>query len=94
MKFTIEITDKAQLAGIAAAREARNAGLTPVLDAEGKALPIEGNKDYIATDAAYVQFVMQSAAESYAKSYGLDGDMLAAQEKAVADKRARLDAMK
>jgi hypothetical protein len=63
--FTVTITDPAHLAGITAAREAKNAALN--LD-EGQAR--EGHPDYIATDAAYVQFVMAKAAESYANQYG------------------------
>ena len=48
-----------------AARAAYNEGLTV---AEGETL--EANPDYIATDEAYVQFVMGRAAESYAAQYG------------------------
>ena len=57
MTFTIEITDPAHLAGITAAREARNASLS------------EDSADRLNTDAEYVQFVMASAAESYSKQY-------------------------
>jgi len=57
MTFTIEITDPSHLAGIAAAREARNASLP------------EDSNDRLNTDAEYVQFVMASAAESYSKQY-------------------------
>ncbi len=59
-KFTVEITDKAQLAGITAAREAYNASLP-----EG-----EDSPEPLADDAEYVQFVMGRAAESYALQYG------------------------
>ncbi len=59
-KFTVEITDKAQLAGITAAREAYNASLP-----EGEDAP-----EPLADDAEYVQFVMGRAAESYALQYG------------------------
>lgn len=80
-KFTIEITNPASLSGITAAREARNATLTPQMSAEVKdkdgnvtkpsaPLPISTHPDYIGTDTGYVQFVMASAAESYAKQYG------------------------
>lgn len=55
--FTVSITDPAHLAGITAARNQHNADL-----AEGEPT--------IDTDEAYVQFVMASAAESYAKQYG------------------------
>ena len=59
-KFTVEITDKAQLAGITAAREAYNASLP-----EGDDAPAP-----LANDAEYVQFVMGMAAQSYANQYG------------------------
>lgn len=55
--FSVTITDAHQLAGIAAARDAYNAALpegAPTID----------------TDADYVQFVMSSAAQSYANEYG------------------------
>lgn len=65
MTFEIEITDADQLAGITAAREAYNAALAV---AEGETW--EEHPDYIATDAAYVQFVMERAAASYANQYG------------------------
>jgi hypothetical protein len=55
-EFTIEITDARHLAGITAAREARNA-----------AVPED---EQLETDAEYVQFVMTGAAESYANQYG------------------------
>ena len=64
-QFTVTITDPAHLDGLTAARAAYNEGLTV---AEGETL--EANPDYIATDEAYVQFVMGRAAESYAAQYG------------------------
>lgn len=54
-KFTIEITDEAKLAGITSAREAYN--------------EVNPN-DPIETDEGYTQFVMDSAAESYANQHG------------------------
>lgn len=66
MTFEIEITDTAQLAGITAARSAYN---TTLAVAEGEA--VEDHAGYIATDAAYVQFVMERAAASYANQYGV-----------------------
>jgi hypothetical protein len=65
MTFEIEITEAAHLAGITAARAAYNETLVV---AEGEA--VEDHADYIATDAAYVQFVMERAAQSYANQYG------------------------
>lgn len=52
--FTIEITDADKLAGIAAARAMYN---------ETAETPLN-------TDAEYMQFVMDKAAESYANQYG------------------------
>lgn len=66
--FTVTITDPSQLAGIAAARGEHNTNLAPALDGAGQ--PITPNPNAIATDADYVQFVMQSAAVSYANHYG------------------------
>jgi hypothetical protein len=61
-QYTVTITDPAHDAGITAAREAYNA-----------ALPIDQDPPpvLLATNAEYVQFVMASAAEGYAKQYGL-----------------------
>jgi hypothetical protein len=84
MKFTVEITDPAKLAGITAARAAHNAALPdafeevevePAVEAsegvEAKAAVTERRAvtpkpGTLATDAAYVQHVMDKAAESYA----------------------------
>lgn len=74
--FSITITDPAHLAGIAAARAAFNDALSlaPAQGEEGgedyvPAQTLEAHPDYIATDEAYVQFVMGRAAESYAGQY-------------------------
>ena len=65
--FTITITEPAHLAGITSAREAYNAALPGAFDSAGQPiLPAPGT---LATDAAYVQFVMAKAAESYANQY-------------------------
>lgn len=65
--FTVEITDESHLAGITAARSAYNAVLAETIkDEEGNDIP---NPDLIADDAAYVQFVMSKAAESYSRQY-------------------------
>lgn len=73
MKYTIEISDDHCKGGIGPAREAHNAGLTPEREAndagEMVAKAIDTHPDYIATDEAYVQYVMCRAAESYAKTY-------------------------
>lgn len=66
--FSVTITDPSQLAGVTAARAEHNANLAPVLDDSDQ--PMEPNPNAIATDADYVQFVMQSAAVSYANHYG------------------------
>jgi len=57
--FTVTITEQADLDGITWAREQYNNSLPK--DEEGN--PI----DPLADDAAYVQFVMSSAAHSYAQ---------------------------
>lgn len=57
--FTVTITDPVHLAGITKAREAYNASLPDGHDPANE----------IATDEAYVQFVMAKAAESYAGKY-------------------------
>jgi hypothetical protein len=69
--FTVEITDADKLAGITAALTRHN-------DDKLKTLALaEGDEGYqaaydalglIVTDADYVQFVMDKAAESYAKA--------------------------
>ena len=69
MDFTVTITNASKLAGITAAREAYNNSLPATIDDPenpGQTIP---NPDLIATDAAYVQFVMDKAAESYSKQY-------------------------
>lgn len=76
MIFTITITEDQHLAGITAAREAFNACLSvaPAQGVEGEegyvpAQALSDHPDYLATDDAYVQFVMSKAAESYAKQH-------------------------
>jgi hypothetical protein len=81
MKFTVTITNPAELAGIAAAREAYNAALPDeledVLDADnkptGEKRPIEPKPGTLFNDAEYVQFVLWRAAQSYAKQYQTGG---------------------
>jgi len=77
MTFTITINDPSHLAGITAARGAYNStlSLTPASGVEGEegyvpAQALEDHPDFIASDQAYVQFVMSKAAESYARQYG------------------------
>lgn len=55
MTFEVEITEPSHLAGITAAREAYN--------------ETAAEDEQIETDAAYVQFVMSRAAESYARQH-------------------------
>lgn len=59
-QYTITLDDPLKVAGITAARAQYNAGLQ--LD---KGQAVEDHPDYLATDAAYVQYVMDRAAESY-----------------------------
>lgn len=93
MQFTITITDPAKLAGITAARLAHNAALPdvrkPILDKEGKPtgeqVIVSPKPGTLATDAEYVQHVMDKAAESYAVATQSPESRLAA-------KQAELDA--
>lgn len=62
--FTVTITDMHELAGITAAREDHNANVDPAGD------PSLFANQTIATDADYVQGVMENAAKSYAVQYG------------------------
>lgn len=63
-QFTVTITGASALAGITAARNAYNATLGETDEQR------QAHDDYIATDAAYVQFVMSRAADSYATQHG------------------------
>lgn len=69
--FTVTITDAHQLAGITAARNAYNAALPATLpDPNNAGAVIVDPAAIVQTDAAYVQFVMGMAAQSYQKQYG------------------------
>ena len=94
MDFTVTINDPSHLAGIKEARERANASLTPEKNEDGSNKPINTHPQYLATDAAYVQATMARAAESYAKSYGLVEEIVAAKEVEVAAMRAKIEAMK
>lgn len=88
--FTINITDPAYLAGISAARAAANSSLTLERDERGDVKAIETHPGYLATDASYLQHVMESAAASYAKTYDVSDEAIAAMEtKLAAMKSAR-----
>jgi hypothetical protein len=60
MTFTIEINEQSHLDGITKARQAHNASLA------------DDSADYINTNEEYVQFVMESASESYSKQYPIE----------------------
>lgn len=67
MKFTIEIVEPSQLAGITAARLFRNSQLAQtVINESGQEI---ANPELIESDDAYIQFVMLGAAASYAEQY-------------------------
>lgn len=66
MEVTLNITDQRHLAGITAAREARNAMLP---DGAG-VWPADPN-GLCETDDAYVRFVAVQAAESWANQHGV-----------------------
>lgn len=69
--FSVTITDTHQLAGITAARNAYNAAVPATLpDPKTPGAMIQDPAALMATDAAYVSFVMGMAAQSYAKQYG------------------------
>jgi hypothetical protein len=71
MQFTIDIPDPAKLAGITFAREAYNAALPEeYVEVEGARVAVTPKPGTLATDAEYVQFVMDKAAESYARQHG------------------------
>lgn len=64
--FNVTINDASLLAGITAARTARNESLPQTIKEGESDIP---NPELILTDAAYVQWVMEKAAESYKKQY-------------------------
>lgn len=67
--FTVTITDLSSLTGVTRARNSYNAALPRALDNSGKVIsPTPGTLN---TDNDYIQMVVNKAAESYAKSYGL-----------------------
>lgn len=76
MQFTVTITDPTKLAGITAARAAHNVALPDVFedvkDKDGKptgeCIAVSPKPGTLATDAEYVQMVMDKAAESYARA--------------------------
>lgn len=92
-RFTVEIADPAALAGIAAAREARNSILAQRKADSGDDAPIEAHPEYLASDAAYVQFVISAAAASYARQYGLTPSEIEKAETDLAARKARLAGM-
>jgi hypothetical protein len=89
-RFTVEITDPAALAGIAAAREARNATLAQRKADSGDDAPIEAHPEHLASDADYVRFVISGAAASYARQFGLTPSEIEKAEADLANKKARL----
>ena len=66
-------------------------GLVQLLTPTGERVD---HPDYTPTDADYMQWVGIKQCESYAKAYGLHEPTLAAEEAAVAAKRAKLESMK
>jgi hypothetical protein len=89
-RFTVEITDPAALAGIGAAREARNYILAQRKADGGDDAPIEAHPEYLASDADYVQFVISGAAASYVRQFGLTAQEIEKAEADLANKKARL----
>lgn len=67
--FNITIDNTSFLNGITAARDSYNTLLpATIIDSSGNEIV---NPDLILTDEKYVEFVMNRAAESYAKQYGV-----------------------
>lgn len=69
MKYTINIESPDHVAGITAARAMKNSEIPETRTIDGKEVPREKHPDFISTDEAYLQFVMVSAAKSYATQY-------------------------
>lgn len=67
--FNVTIDNPSHLAGITAARDARNTSLPQTIADPGNPEQQIPNPDLIATDEAYVQLVMAMAAESYARQH-------------------------
>ncbi len=68
MDFIFSTADTHKLAGITAARTAYNATLPQTILANDVEEP---NPALLATDQDYVQFVMDSASQSYANQYNV-----------------------
>jgi hypothetical protein len=67
--FTITIEDESSLAGITAARDAYNLTLQAEVDDVANPGTMIPNPAILNTDEQYVQFVMGTAAQSYARQY-------------------------
>lgn len=95
--FTVTINNKAHLAGLEAAKDEYNNGLskTPVPNTDPvEYKPVEDHPDYLATAQDYVQHVMSRACESYAKSYGYTTEAaLTLQKQEIEAKIAKLKAL-
>jgi len=89
MRFPIDITDPAKLAGITAARAAYNDGLPDQL-VDGK--PVTPKPGTLATDQEYVQYIVDNAAASYVLAFMTTEAKLAAREAEVQSTRAALAA--
>lgn len=99
MKFTIEITDASQLAGLKAAREAANAALSPAKlvnkeTGETKDLPMDQWPGYVATDEEYLQARVVDLLNRYAKHHGFDHGVIAALEADLAARKAKMKGLK
>ena len=67
--FTITIEDESSLAGITAARAAYNLTCPAEVDDVANPGTMIPNPSILNTDEQYVQFVMGTAAQSYARQY-------------------------
>jgi len=75
--FTSNVTDPVSLLAVTEVRKRYNLSLTPEKDQDGKPKPIETHPGYLATDNAYIEMVVISACESYAKQLGITNEQIA-----------------
>ncbi len=85
MNLSLNITDTAQLAGLADARTAANEAIPDTQEA-----PRVDNPAYTASDADYLTAKVMDVLNSYAKQFGYNADDLAALEDEVAARSAKM----
>ncbi len=95
MQFSINITDAAQLAGLADARTAANDAIPDIQGDPDAVPPIPpalrvDNPAYTASDEDYLTARVMDVLNSYAKQFGYNADDLAALEDEVAARSAKM----